>query len=106
MNAKVVISQPNLIYKELKKPPTVNRGFCPECNYPVIGFLKAFPRLELAMVPSYTLAKNYDLAKSRAHYFYDTRIANIEDDLPKYTTYLSSMSSATSLFLRAALARK
>lgn len=77
-------------FKQYKKPPAVDRGTCRSCNKPVIEFLKIPLMPELTIVPSYTLGESDLLPESIGHVYYETRIKEIDDELPKYSGTLSS----------------
>ena len=46
--------------------------------------------MALAFVPSQNFSKIAELPSAGAHIFYDRRVADIEDDLPKVSGYWAS----------------
>lgn len=42
------------------------------------------------MVPRYILPADADLPEPTAHFFYETRVADIDDDLPRHEGFLAS----------------
>jgi len=39
-------------FKHYRLPPAINRGTCPSCGMPVVGFLRIAPFVQLAFVPA------------------------------------------------------
>lgn len=79
-------------FKRYKAPPAVDRGKCPSCRKPVISFFKMamVPGLHLAMVPTSVYPSTEHLPEPKADIFYDRRVTDMADDVPKYKGYLSS----------------
>ena len=75
-------------YQHHRWPPIVRRGRCKQCDKPAIEWLDAW--LRLAIVPSANLQTAKQLPLASLHIFYDCRVADVEDDLPKYRGYLAS----------------
>ncbi len=73
----------SMTFSKLKEPPALDRGVCKSCNHPVVGFLKGPGAPEFAFVPSAVLPKEALLPKPLRHVYYDTRVADVDDDLPK-----------------------
>ena len=77
-------------FRRHRGPPALRRGACAKCGNPVVGFL-GFPRaMALAFVPSQNFPRSAGLPAAGAHIFYDRRVADIEDDLPKVSGYWAS----------------
>lgn len=73
-----------------RPPPNVQRGKCASCSKPAIEVLESPLLPNLIMVPG-NMQKNLDtLTASKGHVFYETRLQDIEDDLPKHYGYLKS----------------
>lgn len=68
----------------------VDRGKCPSCSYPAMAWFKNIPGLPLAMIPAANYPKEVELPAVQAHIFYDSRVEDINDDLPKVSGYLKS----------------
>lgn len=82
---------PGLVsYETYKPPPNVLRGKCTACGAPAIEVFEApmFPKL--TMVPVKMLNEAYGAPPPRAHIFYDKRLADADDALPKHSGFLSS----------------
>ncbi len=77
-------------FTTLRPPPNVQRGKCTSCGQPAIELFET-PRLpKLTMVPARMFGEKGDLPAPAAHVFYDKRVRDAEDDLPKYQGYLIS----------------
>ena len=77
-------------YETLRPPPNVQRGTCSSCGAPAIEQFRAplFPKL--TMVPVKNVADKEMLPEPWAHIFYDKRVCDADDELPKYQGYWSS----------------
>ena len=86
----VVLHDPQSVeYKAYKPPPAVQRGKCKSCGKPAIETMHIFPLPKLVIIPTINLHKEC-LIDPALHVFYDRRVSEIEDDLPKYNGYLKS----------------
>jgi len=83
MNSKVE-------FKRLRAPPAVNRGICPDCNSPVVGFLSLIPGMSVGFVPSANFQDRSELPESFAHIFYQSRAGDVSDAVPKVSGYWRS----------------
>lgn len=77
-------------FKAYRFPPLLQRGKCIFCGKPAIEYLKIFPIPKLIIVPSVNIQDKVFVPEPLIHIFYDTRIADIQDELPKYNGYLKS----------------
>ena len=77
-------------FKRLRSPPAVNRGICPECNSPVVGFMSLLPGLRLGFVPSANFQDRRELPEPFAHIFYQSWAADVSDAVPKVSGYWRS----------------
>ncbi len=76
--------------KSYKFPPLVQRGKCASCGKPAIEYLKIFPIPKLIIVPSLNIEDKAFVPDPLMHIFYDTRVADIQDELPKHEGDLKS----------------
>lgn len=77
-------------FETYKKPPNVQRGRCTGCGQAAIETFD-FPLLpKLTMVPVRMFSEGIGLPKPAAHMFYDKRLADSSDELPKKTGFISS----------------
>ena len=88
-----------LKFVHLNGKQSIDRGLCPHCETPTMGFLRLGPGLKLGFVPSRTLANVADLPDPAMHIFYESRAADVADDLPKYDTPARSMRACLWPFL-------
>ncbi|MFT5573671.1 MAG: hypothetical protein ACI9FR_002606 [Cryomorphaceae bacterium] len=77
-------------FSTFRPPPNVQRGKCTSCKKPAIEILEAplFPKLIL--VPGSMLRNRDLLPESVGHVFYEGRVADVQDGLPKHNGYLKS----------------
>jgi hypothetical protein len=77
-------------FKRHKAPPNVNRGQCVKCGQAAIETF-VFPLLpRLTMVPAAMFSEAAELPESKAHMFYERRVADADDELPKHHGFVSS----------------
>jgi hypothetical protein len=89
-----------------RPPPAMRRGTCVKCGNPVVSLL-GFPRsLALAFVPSQNFPKAAELPAPDAHIFYDRRVADIADAVPKVSGYWASEAHVTWSLLAGLFGRK
>jgi hypothetical protein len=77
-------------FKRLRAPPAVNRGICPQCGRPVVGYMALLPGVRVGFAPSANLPVARELPAAFAHIFYQSRIADIPDAIPKVSGYWRS----------------
>ncbi len=98
--ARVSVETPETIdFAKYKEAPALDRGICRNCNNPVIGFLPVLPFVRLAFVPCANIQDKDSLPDPAMHIYYDTRLADIDDDLPKIEGDKQSQRKATGLVL-------
>lgn len=73
-----------------KSPTAVPRGKCKQCGKPAIEQMNipGFPKMIL--IPSDNFADQSVLPAASLHMFYHRRVANLNDGIPKYSSFLSS----------------
>ncbi len=79
-----------LHYKAQKFPPILQRGSCVSCNHIAIEYLRIFPMLKTIIVPSQNIDDKSLVPEASLHIFYDSRVNDVGDDLPKYCGYIKS----------------
>lgn len=77
-------------FNKYKSPPAVNRGKCAVCNKPAIEFLNLPLLPSLTFIPSENIPSGPFLPTPSTHIFYHSRVADINDALPKYSGYIKS----------------
>jgi hypothetical protein len=80
----------SLQYKTYRPPPAVQRGKCLACGRPAIEFLRIFPMPKLIIVPSANILDATLVPDPSLHIFYNRRVADIVDNLPKFNGYWKS----------------
>ena len=83
-------------YQGMKRlPPLVQRGKCKACHLPAVEYLK-FPLFpSLVMVPSVNVQDKSILIEPAGHFFYETRVRDHPDQLPKFEGYWQSQLGFT-----------
>lgn len=81
---------PRLVFKKLGSLPAVNRGVCPDCNKPVVGFLPLLPYFGIAFVPADNFAPDTILPQPAFHTFYDKRTEDVDNSYRKVSGYIAS----------------
>ena len=86
-----------------KPPPNCQRGKCAECSAPAVETF-SFPLFpKLTMVPRAMLPANADLPEPLAHFFYEKRVEDAADDLPRREGFLPSQSGFLKCYVNAHL---
>jgi hypothetical protein len=88
-------------YHSYRSPPLLQRGKCVRCEKPAIEYVRVLPRLVL--VPTANTRDPSLVVEPSLHIFYDTRVADVEDSLPKYSGYLRSQSAFSAAVMRGLL---
>lgn len=88
-------------FKKYRLPPALSRGTCSACGAPVVGFLRLAPFVRLAFVPSANYPDQSVLPDPGIHMFYNRRVADINDAIPKHSGYWRSQWAATTLVMSA-----
>ena len=92
-------------FKRYRPPPAASRGICSQCRSPVVAFFSMTPLMRIAVVPSHLYVSQTDLPAPRAHVFYETRVRDINDELPKHSGYMSSQFAALRFILGGTVAQ-
>ena len=79
----------NLIHKKYRLPPNLNRTRGAKCGKPTMETMGAGP-LKLVFIPSKNFVEQDRLPPVRRHVFYNRRVADVADNLPKYSHYWPS----------------
>ena len=78
-----------LIHKKYRLPPNLNRSRCATCGKPAMETMGAGP-VKLVFVPSKNFVEQTLLPPVSRHVFYNRRVADFADNLPKYSHYWPS----------------
>lgn len=77
-------------FKKYRKPPAIQRGTCSACGKAAIEYLRLPVLPDIVFIPSANFPDPVALPAPSLHIFYDKRVADIQDDLPRYTGYVPS----------------
>jgi hypothetical protein len=90
-------------FRRHRAPPAMRRGRCAKCGSPVVNLLGR--GLTLAFVPSQNFPRPAELPAPDRHIFYDRRVADIADSVPKLRGYWASEGYVTRSILASLLGR-
>lgn len=76
----------------LKKPPALQRGFCRSCGCFLMADTSTLPIISLAFVPVARYPEEAQLPAPDMHVYYESRVADIDDELPKYNKWPSPLA--------------
>lgn len=88
-----VVSMPDagsVDFNAYRPPPAVQRGKCHACGKPAIETMSIFPLPKMVIVPTQNIRDEAYVPEPSLHLFYNSRVADIQDNLPKYSGYLKS----------------
>ena len=88
----VVLPSPgSVIFDTYRPPPNVQRGKCATCGQPAVSVFatRFLPRLVTVPRPMFT--SDAELPSPMGHGFYDTRVSDAKDSLPKYEGYFRNL---------------
>ncbi|MEJ2402094.1 MAG: hypothetical protein P8Y52_11975 [Xanthomonadales bacterium] len=88
-----------------RKPPAAQRGVCPACGDVTVAYMTPVPFLRLAFVPVARYPHDFRVPEPALDIFYDSRVEDVDDGVPKYPGYWPSQLAVLRLVLRAALRR-
>lgn len=89
-----------------KPPPNVQRGKCTRCGKPAVELFEAPLLPKLTIVPSSVHNADAEQPEPIAHIFYDKRVADAHDSLPKHSGFLASQLAFGRYLLSAKLFHK
>ena len=81
-------------FRRHRAPPALRRGACRECGAPVINLLGPHP-IAVAFAPAHTFENRDALPRPSMHIFYERRVADVPDSIPKVSGYWPSEISVT-----------
>lgn len=99
----ILPQEKDLEYHAEMFPPILQRGKCLTCNGIAVETINLFPVPKMIVVPSGNLDDQSMVPNASLHIFYDTRVKDIDDDLPKYSGYLKSQLAFSRKLLGAML---
>ena len=88
----VVLPPPGtVIFDTYRPPPNVQRGKCATCGQPAVSVLTVRFLPRLVTVPRPMFRSDAELPSPVAHGFYDKRVSDADDQLPKYEGYFRNL---------------
>lgn len=90
-------------FQKYRKPPAVQRGKCKSCGKPTLEYFRMGPLPDLAIVPTATFPDVDALPEPTLHMFYNRRVADSDDKLPKYSGYWPSQLGMSGQLIKAML---
>lgn len=103
--SQVEVLDPEAVrYKQMRKPPAVNRGTCVKCDQPIVEFFPMPILPDIVFVPGDRLVAHPELLpEPKLRVFYDSRVEDVDDELPCYEGYWPSQLAITKFLLPALL---
>lgn len=99
---EVALTDPSTVeFKRYKSPPAVDRGRCRACDQPFVEYLTLPLLPSLAFVPVAVLEGVMTLPEPAMRLFYDKRVQDADDDLPRFSGVFASQLAATRQILPA-----
>jgi hypothetical protein len=86
-------------FRQYRPPPALDRGACSACGGAVVEFMAFGPLKVLAFVPWQNFERPTELPEPSLHIFYDRRVADATDVLPKASGYWASQASVFRMLL-------
>ena len=77
-------------YRNFMKPAMLYRGSCVVCHTPAVEYLDVPLMPEVIIVPTGNLVNEALAPEPSLHIFYGSRVADVDDGLPKHSSYLPS----------------
>lgn len=94
---KDVVVAGGVAYKTYRPPPAIQRGKCASCDWPSVEHAPFPP---ITIIPSVNFREAGFLPPPAMHIFYEKRIADIQDALPRYNGYWRSQMAFFGCYLR------
>ena len=88
-------------FETLRKTRAIERGFCRSCGRFVVAYSNTLPFFSLAFVPAACYPKQVPLPEPAMHIYYESRVADVADDLPKHVGAWSSKIAFLRMILKA-----
>ena len=89
-----------------KFPPLLQRGNCKSCGKAAIEYLNVPAMPEVVIVPSGNIQDEAIIPDPSLHIFYNNRVTNVADQLPKHSGYFKSEIALGAKVVAALLARR
>lgn len=93
-------------FRKYRKPPALQRGKCKTCDKPALEYFRMGPFPDFVFIPAGTFPQHADLPEPALHMFYNRRVGDIDDGLPKYNGYWPSHLATLGALIKAGLRRQ
>lgn len=101
----ILPAEGTVVFKAWRPPPAVQRGRCTACDQPAVEVLSMPLLPKMIIVPVQTLSETVELPPPSLHVFYHSRVADIDDDVPKYSGYWGSQLAFGRHLIKGMMAR-
>lgn len=88
-------------FETRKQRLAAQRGFCRSCGCFVLARMTGLPFLSLTFVPAARFPADFSLPKPMLHVYYESRIADVVDEVPKYCGNWPSQLAVLRMVLKA-----
>ena len=89
-----------IVFGKYKRFGAVERGFCASCDKPILARTGSGQK-DFAFIGTRNYLQPEQLPPAEMHVFYGTRVADVDDDLPKYSNGISSRYAFIKRLLKA-----
>ena len=89
----VVENESGVDYRAYQRPALARRGKCTSCERPAVERASIPFGLDIVILPSENVRREVLLPAPSMHIFYDRRVADAADDLPKRGGFITSQTS-------------
>ena len=89
----VVGNEAGVEYRAYQRPALARRGKCTSCDRPAVERASIPFGLDIVILPSENVHRDALLPAPSMHMFYDRRVADASDDLPRRGGFLASQGS-------------
>lgn len=86
-------------YQTYSSTKLVQRGKCVNCEQPVAEYMQLGPLGKIIAVPTANISTDALLPEPALHIFYHRRVVDVDDGLPKYSSFWSSQFAFSSKLL-------
>lgn len=80
-------------YRNYASPAMVYRGKCVKCESPAVEYIDFALMPDIVIVPTANIVEPTYVPQPALHIFYDTRVADVDDGLPKHQGFLTSQGA-------------
>lgn len=93
-------------FETRERRPAAQRGFCQSCGCFMLARMTGLPFLSLAFVPAARFPAGFPLPEPELHVYYESRVADVADELPKHSGQWASQFAVIRMIMKAGLRGK